>query len=67
MSFKFEKLIIWQDSMNFGEQIFHISAKFPKDEVFNLISQIRRASNSIAPSTFRKEVFYKVTLSLEGF
>lgn len=48
MSFKFEKLIIWQDSMNFGEQIFHISAKFPKDEVFNLISQIRRASDSIA-------------------
>ena len=48
MSFKFEKLIIWQDSMNFGEQIFHVSTKFPRDEVFNLISQIRRASDSIA-------------------
>ena len=48
MSFKFEKLIIWQDSMNLGEQIFHVSAKFPRDEVFNLISQIRRASDSIA-------------------
>ncbi len=59
MSFKFEKLIIWQDSMNFGEQIFHISAKFPKDEVFNLISQIRRASNSIAPQHFGRKYFTK--------
>ena len=48
MSFKFEKLIIWQDSMNFAEKIYHCSAHFPKDEVFNLISQIRRASDSIA-------------------
>ena len=48
MSFKFEKLIIWQDSMSFGEQIFKISGKFPPEEKFNLISQIRRASDSIA-------------------
>lgn len=48
MSFKFEKLIIWQDSMSFGEQIFQISAEFPPDEKFNLISQIRRASDFIA-------------------
>lgn len=48
MSFKFEKLIIWQDSMSFGEKIYHRSSEFPKDEVFNLISQIRRASDSIA-------------------
>ena len=48
MSFKFEKLIIWKDSMSFGERIFHISAEFPAEEKFNLISQIRRASDSIA-------------------
>ncbi|UTX49639.1 four helix bundle protein [Chryseobacterium sp. MA9] len=48
MSFKFEKLIIWQKSMDFGESIFKLSQKFPKDEVFNLTSQIRRASDSIA-------------------
>ena len=48
MSFKFEKLIIWQDSMSFAEKIYHCSAKFPKDEIFNLVSQIRRASDSIA-------------------
>ncbi len=48
MSFKFEKLIIWQKSMDFGEKIFHISKDFPKDEMFNLVSQIRRAVDSIA-------------------
>ncbi|SMP09378.1 four helix bundle protein [Chryseobacterium profundimaris] len=48
MSFEFEKLIIWQKFMEFGEEIFKLSQDFPKDEVFNLVSQIRRASDSIA-------------------
>ena len=48
MSFKFEKLIIWQKSMDFGEEIFLISKDFPKDEMFNLASQIRRAVDSVA-------------------
>jgi four helix bundle protein len=48
MSFKFEKLIIWQDSMNFGEKIFSVSERFPKNETYNLTSQIRRAVDSIA-------------------
>lgn len=48
MSFKFEKLIIWQDAMTFGESIFQMSLSFPKDEIYNLTSQIRRASDSVA-------------------
>ncbi|MGB3452596.1 MAG: four helix bundle protein [Moheibacter sp.] len=48
MSFKFEKLIIWQESMKFRELIFQISKKFPEAEKFNLTSQIRRAADSIA-------------------
>lgn len=48
MSFKFEKLIIWQKSMEFGESIFQLTLQFPKDEAFNLTSQIRRASDSVA-------------------
>ena len=48
MSFKFEKLIIWQKSMDFGEKVFEISKFFPKDEMFNLTSQIRRAVDSVA-------------------
>lgn len=46
--FKFENLIIWQNAMDFGEEINDISKKFPKNEVFNLSSQIMRAVDSIA-------------------
>jgi four helix bundle protein len=48
MEFKFEKLIIWQKAMDFGETINEIAHKFPKYEIFNLASQIRRAGDSIA-------------------
>ena len=48
MSFKFERLIIWQKSMEFGEKIYSITIQFPKDEIFNLTSQLRRASDSVA-------------------
>jgi four helix bundle protein len=48
MDFKFEKLTIWQKSMDFGESINTMTYKFPKEEIFNLSSQIRRAVDSIA-------------------
>jgi four helix bundle protein len=48
MKFKFENLIIWQKAMDYGENIFQLSNKFPKKEIFNLTSQIMRAVDSIA-------------------
>ena len=48
MSFKFEKLIIWQKAMDWGEEIYSLSGQFPRSEMYNLTSQIRRASDSIA-------------------
>jgi four helix bundle protein len=48
MSFKFENLKVWQKAMDFGEDIFELSRKFPKDETYNLTSQIRRAVDSVA-------------------
>ena len=48
MSFKFEKLIIWQKAMDFGEAINKLTNKFPQKELYNLSSQIRRAADSIA-------------------
>ena len=48
MKFKFEKLIIWEKAMEYGENIFQLSFKFPKKETYNLSSQIRRAVDSIA-------------------
>lgn len=47
-TFKFEKLRIWHAAMDFGETIFNASSQFPIDEKYNLISQIRRATDSIA-------------------
>jgi len=48
MKFKFENLNIWNKAMDFGEDITSLSRKFPKDEIYNLSSQIRRAADSIA-------------------
>ena len=48
MSFKFEKLIIWQKSMDLGEEAHKLATSFPKDELFNLSSQLKRAADSIA-------------------
>ena len=48
MKFKFEKLIIWQKAIEYGENINKLSYKFPKEENYNLSSQIRRAVDSIA-------------------
>ncbi len=48
MSFKFEKLTIWQKSMDFGEEINRMTMDFPTKENFNLSSQTLRAVDSIA-------------------
>ena len=52
--FKFEKLIIWQQAMDFGEDINEISNNFPDKEKYNLSSQMRRAVDSIAFEYFRR-------------
>jgi four helix bundle protein len=48
IEFKFEKLIIWQKAMEFGENINRLAFEFPKEEIYNLSSQIRRAVDSVA-------------------
>ena len=48
MKFKFEGLIIWQKAMDLGEDMNVLSRHFPKDEVYNLSSQLKRAADSIA-------------------
>jgi four helix bundle protein len=48
MPFKFENLQVWQKSIDFADSVYDLSATFPKDEVYNLTSQIRRAALSIS-------------------
>jgi four helix bundle protein len=46
--FKFEDLLVYQKAMQFGEIINKQVKKFPKEERFELTSQFKRASDSIA-------------------
>lgn len=48
MQFYFEKLEVWQNSRSFVKDIYIITANFPDNEKFGLITQIRRASLSIS-------------------
>jgi four helix bundle protein len=43
----YRDLIIWQKSMDLVTEIYKISKRFPNDEVYGLISQIRRCAISI--------------------
>jgi four helix bundle protein len=44
----YKDLEVWQAAMDLVEQCYKLTAKFPRDEVFGLTAQIRRASVSIA-------------------
>ena len=41
-------MIIWQKSIVLTKQIYTITRKFPKEEIYGLSNQLRRASVSIA-------------------
>ena len=47
MAFKFEQLRVWQVALDFGEKINVLADAFPKKEMFNLSTQIRKAADSI--------------------
>jgi four helix bundle protein len=48
MAFNFEKLKFWQMSIEFAADVYELSQKFPKDQRFNLTSQINRAADSVS-------------------
>lgn len=48
MAFKFEKLQIWQLAVDLSYEIHEITRTFPKEELFILTSQIKRAADSIS-------------------
>ena len=43
----FEELTIWQEARELTNKIYILSKRFPKEELYGLTSQIRRASVSI--------------------
>ena len=48
MAFKFERLIVWQKAINLTAVVHNVTLKFPKEELYILSSQIKRAADSIA-------------------
>lgn len=46
--FKFENLAVWKKAIAFTKDVHDISRKFPKEELYILTSQIKRAADSIA-------------------
>jgi four helix bundle protein len=46
--FDFEDLEIYKKSIDFINRVYRVTKSFPKDEVFGLTSQFRRAAISIA-------------------
>ncbi len=48
MSFKFEKLKVWQKALDLADEIDQLSKTFPKEEIYVLNSQMKRAADSIS-------------------
>ena len=41
------KLVAWQESMKLAEMVYQVTATFPKEELYGLSAQMRRAAISV--------------------
>lgn len=48
MKFSFEELEVWRIALDFAEKIYTTTQKFPKEEIYGVTNQLRRASLSIS-------------------
>jgi four helix bundle protein len=48
MAFKFEDLRVWQQAVELSGIVDDVSKKFPKEEMYVLTSQIKRAADSVS-------------------
>jgi four helix bundle protein len=44
----YRDLVVWQRAMTLAEDVYRATARFPKEEIYGLTSQMRRAAVSIA-------------------
>lgn len=47
MAFRFEDLEVWKRAISLSNEIDIIAKEFPKIELFSLVSQIKRAADSV--------------------
>ena len=71
--YNFEKLTVWQKAINLCESIYQETKRFPREEMFGLISQFRRAAVSIplniaegSACRSKKEFIHFLTISLRS-
>ncbi len=62
----YQDLIVWQKSMELVERIYRMTKVFPKEELYGLTSQIRRAAVSI-PSNIAEGQARKSTAEFRNF
>jgi four helix bundle protein len=61
-----KELIVYQLAFKLSMEIFQITKTFPKEEVYSLISQIRRSTRSVCANlaeAFRKRRYEKAFIS----
>ena len=47
MAFRFEELKVWQIGLRLSNEIDILTKKFPKEELYSLCSQMKRAADSV--------------------
>ena len=50
--------VAWQKSMDLGENIYHLSEDFPKQETYGLTIQVRRAAVSVPSNIAEGQAHY---------
>lgn len=61
-----KELDVYQIAFKTSIDIFHLTKSFPKDEIYSLISQIRRSSRSVSANiaeAFRKRRYEKAFIA----
>jgi four helix bundle protein len=48
VQFRFEKLTVWQSARRLSGEVYAVTKSFPRDELFGLTSQLRRAVVSVS-------------------
>lgn len=46
----YSELIAWQKAIDLVEAVYRVSAAFPRDEIYGLTAQVRRAAVSVPPN-----------------